>query len=157
VKAGLKNRLYIGAGFALTLALIVFSVEWHSYHTKKWNEQAIRATFDGFSYGMSSSPLNGALRTEYIGLRYVLINSTASDYRLAPDNVLVVLHKGPLQAHPTFHINGTYVIPAGHARTVEIQAPPAYNTMWDVDGFVVFDSSAHYKIVFPRPTKPTAE
>ena len=139
------------------LALVVYSVKWHLSHTRRWNEQAIRTTFDGFYYGMSSSPLNGALRTESVSLRYVAVNSTASDYRLSPENVLVVLYKGPLAAHPTFHINGTYMIPARHTLTVEILAPAAYNNTWDVDGFVVFDSSAGYKIAFPRPTKPTAD
>jgi hypothetical protein len=150
---GFNKRVGLGTGVALTLSIVVV-VAWHSFRPKPWNEDAIHATFDGFYYDMSSSPANMAPTPEHIGLRYVVVNSTDSDYVLSPEKTLFVLRKGMLDGHPNFQMGGRFVIPAGQRKSVEVLAPPAYNTTWDVDGFVVFDSVARYKIVLRLPEVP---
>ena len=150
------KRLCFGVGVALTFAGIV-GVAWYSSRHKPWNEHAISTMFDGFYYEMSSSPANEALSPVHVVLQYVVLNSTSSDYVLSPEKTLIVLHKGTLDAHPNFQIGGRVIIPAGQRTRVEVLAPPTYNTTWDVDGFILFDSVARYEIAFSRPTKPTAE
>jgi hypothetical protein len=155
VQAGFKKQLSFGVGVVLTLSVIV-GVVWYSSRPKPWNEHAIYTMFDGFYYEMSSSPANETLSPVHIVLRYLVFNSTHSDYVLSPEKTLLVLYRETVDAHPNFQIGGRFIIPAGQSMRVEVLAPPAYNTTWDVDGFVVFDSIAQYKIVFAKPTKPTA-
>jgi hypothetical protein len=145
------KRLYFGVGIVLTL-LVIAGTAWHFSRPKPWDEDAIRTSFDGFYYIASAT-----LKLERIGLRYIVVNGTGSDYILSPERQLVVLHKEALDAHPTFQFGGRFVIPPGRKMMVEILAPPTYNTGWDVDGFVAFDPIARYKVVFGRPGKPTPE
>lgn len=149
-----KKWLCVGAGFGsgavLMAGLLVAAIAWNASRPKAWNERALEASFDQFVY-----ITNGNLTTENIGLEYVVTNSTSSDYVLSPDKTFMEVYKGALEHNPSYALRESTLIPARQKVRVTLVVPAAYNVSWQVDGFVLFDANFRYKLVFPKPTKPT--
>src|SRR5271155_4547787 len=102
VNQGVKKSLCVGVGFGsgavLMAVVLVAAVAWNASRPKAWNERALQASFDHFVYITNGNDQFGGvpvnLKTENIGLEYVVTNSTSSDYTLSPDKTFMNIYKG---------------------------------------------------------------
>lgn len=166
-----------GAGFALTLALIVGGLRWYDTRPKPlkpWNTTAIKAAFDSVTTEGEENNLV---------FSYVLENTGDSDYRLEGDSLVSVRAKAKEQNSLTppsktyLKLDFPVFIPArqrtlflihlptrryyggdgasddsetGREKYRKVIAAFVSEKMSNLDGFVLFDEGHRYQINFPR-------
>jgi hypothetical protein len=165
----------IGAGFAITAALIVGGFMWWSNRPPKpkpWNQNAITAKFD---------TLDVQGQDNHVYFSYTLENHTDSDFTLT-DNSGVHLGASLKRGNSISFSNDDYLsttypiyIPAKHNVRVVLNIKYPYNApisqyatddeksdwktklagtivkeMTNLDGFVLMDDASRYQINFPN-------
>jgi hypothetical protein len=165
----------VGAGFAVTTALILATVLWWSSRPPKqkpWDDKSIVASYEGLDTESDSNKLR---------FIYTLENKTDADYRVENDSQV---HLGPFLKQfqelsfadaETMHSDYPIYIPARSRVRFELHVNYAYpikpdsnasedaqhdfytkeaqfvaNEMSNVDGFTLLDEGHRYKIVMPN-------
>ena len=158
VNQSFKKWLFIGAGFGagavLLAVLVIGGVAWYSSRPKAWNGDAIRASFSTDLWDVDDNFNVTAMEVEY-----VLENKTANDYTLSPDQTFMIVDRAAMgpSVSGKYKIDHSCFIPAGNRVKCSVTVPADYDTSFSVEGFVVFDSASRYKVVFPKPLRPTPE
>lgn len=161
-----------GAGFALTLSLVVGMVTWHQSRPKPWNAEAIKASYASLEFTMNPDKL-------VVEFAYDLQNGTDADYkigRLSDLTVMAKLAQGNALSENFGHYQNSDVsvavpafIPAKSKARVILRV--AYDYPYDftstdkndskkvaqflsrrlkeITGIVIFDQSNYYRIDMP--------
>lgn len=166
-----------GAGFALSIAIIVGCFAWYSSHhnpPETWNSSAIKASFDAVKVEGDDN---------HFEFYYLLDNTTNADYTLDESSTPTLVGKLkeqnsltqpvgkelplnypifiPSKQRGRYHISLlTYKYPGGKPKdglgseersTYEKGLSKYVSEMFqNLDGFVLFDESHRYQINFPR-------
>jgi len=171
---------FVGAGFALALALVTGTFYWYRSRPKlpePWNTNAIRATFgDLDTYGASNA----------LSFSYILENTTAFDFRLTDASGVSIAAKldrqralGIDEKGEIIKIDYPIFVPAGQRVlfTIRLDSPYTFKAkekpasdatseerkrygeelkvyireqMPNLAGFVLLDEDHRYKIDFPK-------
>src|SRR5215510_6062163 len=144
----------LGAGVGLMVALIVGGVIWYTSRPKPWNATAIRASFSQEAYSVDAD-------SNVIGtyLDYIVNNTTPTDYTISGTDTFMIVE--PDAMHPSasgkYKIAEPCFVPAGHKVKCSVSVDPEFDTSFAIEGFVIFDKAYRYKIVFPKPLRPSPE
>ena len=159
-----------GAGFAVMCALIIAAVSWYSNRPKPWNPSAITAVFDSFDIDSENYNLI---------LYYILENKTSADYELQStsktrlmqklkrqdslidgegvlyDTAVFIPAKNKVQFALKLNASFKKYFPANMSALAREErskkiASFANGEMTNMNGFVLFDETNHYEILFPK-------
>lgn len=169
-KAVLIKWLSFGAGFAVMCAMIIVVASWYSSRPKPWNPSAITASFDSFDLENKSYNLI---------LYYILENTTSADYELQHSSKARLMQKlkrqdslidgeGVLYDSPLFipaknkvrfaiKLDASFkeyfpsnILTQDREKRTKLIAEFANAEMTNLNGFVLFDETNRYEIVFPK-------
>src|SRR5262245_60834304 len=153
-KKSLVISVGFGAGAVLMLALIVGSLLWYTSRPRSWNATAIQASFSQETYSVDADSNVIAM-----GLDYTVNNTTETDYTVSGTNTFMIVE--PDAMHPSasgkYKIAEARFVPAGHKEKCSVSVDPEFDTSFAIEGFVIFDKAYRYKIVFPKPLRPSPE
>lgn len=155
VKGWLSIGAGIGAGGVLMLALIAAGVNWYGSRPQAWETSAITSSFSADLYNVDD-----AFNVTSVELEYIVHNHTAKDYTVSPESKFMIADKDALGPSVTGHygVASPCFVPARTKVKCSILVALDYDTsMPGVDGFVVFDPLNRYKIIFPKPLRPSPE
>jgi hypothetical protein len=165
------KRLFVraagfGAGFAITLALIIGIFAWYRYRPKPWNDHALSATFITMSF--KTQPAETSYVVEF---NYDIENNTNSTYGLTPNSLVMMARSttgsltkewGNYQTSDAT-LTGPAFIPA-HAKAgitlhTTYQYPDEFSAsdksvnrrLAELTGIVIFDEALHYRINLDAP------
>jgi hypothetical protein len=143
-----------GAGAVVMLALIVGGVIWYTSRPRSWNATAIQASFSQEAYSV-----DGDSNVIGTNLDYTVNNTTANDYTISGTDTFMIVE--PDAMHPSasgkYKIGEPCFVPAGHKVKCSVSVDPEFDTSFAIEGFVIFDKVNRYKIVFPKPLRPSPE
>jgi hypothetical protein len=168
------NSAGFGAGFAISVAVIVGSFYWYSTRPKPWNKNALKATFATMEF--DTRPQETSYKVYFL---YDVQNTTERNYDFNPSNftllaVLVggnVLSKefGNYQAEDP-KLDGPAFIPSHGKVRIRVVVAYEYPSEWTLEekndgkkvvksvdvrlreltGFVAYDQTSHYEIDLPE-------